>query len=127
MEKKDYLEFVLEKLQDRIRRIDSSILEGEKEIEGMHEYYWENYTEMDQYGYENFDNQQALLTQINTNQAQMKMRRRLLKMLDSPYFARVDFRFEDEEEAETFYIGQRPRTSWSTCPAWWWSSTSWRT
>ena len=39
MEKKDYLEFVLEKLQDRIRRIDSSILEGEKEIEGMHEYY----------------------------------------------------------------------------------------
>ncbi|MGN0322156.1 MAG: HelD family protein [Oliverpabstia sp.] len=105
MEKKDYLEFVLEKLQDRIRRIDSSILEGEKEIEGMHEYYWENYTEMDQYGYENFDNQQALLTQINTNQAQMKMRRRLLKMLDSPYFARVDFRYEDEEEAETFYIG----------------------
>ena len=105
MEKKDYLEFVLEKLQDRIRRIDSSILEGEKEIEGMHEYYWENYTEMDQYGYENFDNQQALLTQINTNQAQMKMRRRLLKMLDSPYFARVDFRYEDEEEAEIFYIG----------------------
>ncbi|MCI5509770.1 MAG: AAA family ATPase [Eubacterium sp.] len=105
MEKKDYLEFVLEKLQDRIRRIDSSILEGEKEIEGMHEYYWENYTEMDQYGYENFDNQQALLTQINTNQAQMKMRRRLLKMLDSPYFARVDFCYEDEEEAEIFYIG----------------------
>ncbi|MGN1184078.1 MAG: HelD family protein [Oliverpabstia sp.] len=105
MEKKDYLEFVLEKLKDRIRRIDSSILEGEKEIEGMHEYYWENYTEMDQYGYENFDNQQALLTQINTNQAQMKMRRRLLKMLDSPYFARVDFRYEDEEEAEIFYIG----------------------
>lgn len=105
MEKKDYLEFVLEKLQDRIRRIDSSILEGEKEIEGMHEYYWENYTEMDQYGYENFDNQQALLTQINTNQAQMKMRRRLMKMLDSPYFARVDFRYEDEDEAETFYIG----------------------
>lgn len=105
MEKKDYLEFVLEKLQDRIRRIDSLILEGEKEIEGMHEYYWGNYTEMDQYGYENFDNQQALLTQINTNQAQMKMRRRLLKMLDSPYFARVDFRYEDEEEAETFYIG----------------------
>ena len=22
----------------------------------MHEYYWENYTEMDQYGYEDYDN-----------------------------------------------------------------------
>ena len=26
----------------------------------MNEYYWENYTEMDEYGYENYDNQQAL-------------------------------------------------------------------
>ena len=30
----------------------------------MHEYYWENYTEMDQYGYENYDNQQALLHRL---------------------------------------------------------------
>ena len=49
-----YLEFVLEKLRERIQKISLSLAEGEKEIEGMHEYYWENYTEMDQYGYENF-------------------------------------------------------------------------
>ena len=36
-------------------------------MKGMHEYYWENYTEMDQYGYENFDNQQALLNQQQTD------------------------------------------------------------
>lgn len=100
-----YLDFVLEKLKDRIRKIDLTILEGEKEIEGMHEYYWENYTEMDQYGYENFDNQQALLNQVNTNQEQMKLRRRFKKMLDSPYFGRVDFCYDGDEEAETFYIG----------------------
>lgn len=100
-----YLDFVLEKLRERIRRIDLTILEGEKEIEGMHEYYWENYTEMDQYGYENFDNQQALLNQINTNQDQMRLRQRFRKMLDSPYFGRVDFRYDGDEEAESFYIG----------------------
>ena len=72
--RKDYLMFVLEKLRERIRKIDLMILEGEKEIEGMHDYYWENYTEMDQYGYENFDNQQALLSQINTNQEQLRLR-----------------------------------------------------
>ena len=33
----DYLGFVLEKLKDRIRRIDMTIIEGQKEIEGMHE------------------------------------------------------------------------------------------
>ena len=100
-----YLEFVLEKLRERIQKISLSLAEGEKEIEGMHEYYWENYTEMDQYGYENFDNQQALLNQINTNQQQLKMKQRLKNMLDSPYFGRVDFQYEGEDEPETFYIG----------------------
>lgn len=100
-----YLEFVLEKLRERIQKISLSLAEGEKEIEGMHEYYWENYTEMDQYGYENFDNQQALLNQINTNQQQLKMKHRFKNMLDSPYFGRVDFQYEGEDEPETFYIG----------------------
>ncbi len=100
-----YLNFVLEKLKERIQKINQLLLEGEQEVEGMHEYYWENYTEMDQYGYENFDNQQALLNQINSNQEQLKLKRRFKKMLDSPYFGCVDFRFEDEDEAESFYIG----------------------
>lgn len=52
-----FLAYVTDKLETRIAHISQSILEGQKDIEGMHEYYWENYTEMDQYGYENFDNQ----------------------------------------------------------------------
>lgn len=100
-----YLDRVLDGLCRRIEEIRASILEGEKEIESMHEYYWENYTEMDQYGYENFDNQQALLHQVNANQDQMQLCRRFRKMLDSPFFGRVDFCFEGEEESESFYIG----------------------
>ena len=45
---KKYLEMVTEKLEKRILEIRQSISEGQKEIEGMHEYYWENYTEMEQ-------------------------------------------------------------------------------
>ena len=100
-----FLTFVTDKLKARIARISESILEGQKDIEGMHEYYWENYTEMDQYGYENFDNQQALLHQINANEQQIHLRKRFRKMLDSPFFGRVDFLFEGEEEPEIFYIG----------------------
>ena len=100
-----FLTFVTDKLKTRIARISESILEGQKDIEGMHEYYWENYTEMDQYGYENFDNQQALLHQINANEQQIHLRKRFRKMLDSPFFGRVDFLFEGEEEPEIFYIG----------------------
>ena len=58
---REYLTHVTETLRHRITQLNDSIEAGQKEIEGMHEYYWENYTEMDQYGYENFDNQQALL------------------------------------------------------------------
>ncbi|MDO4306096.1 MAG: AAA family ATPase [Eubacteriales bacterium] len=104
-ESRKYLERVLASLHRRIAEIEESIAEGQKEIESMHEYYWENYTEMDQYGYENFDNQQALLHQVNANQEEMQRRHRFRKMLDSPFFGRVDFCFEDEEEPESFYIG----------------------
>ena len=100
-----FLANVTDKLKKRIADIGQSILEGQKDIEGMHEYYWENYTEMDQYGYENFDNQQALLHQINASEQQINLRKRFRKVLDSPFFGRVDFRFEGDDEPEIFYIG----------------------
>ena len=50
---REYLTHVTETLRHRITQLNDSIEAGQKEIEGMHEYYWENYTEMDQYGYEN--------------------------------------------------------------------------
>ena len=104
-EGKRYLDKVTGQLKERIGEVRESILQGQKDIEGMHEYYWENYTEMDQYGYEDFDNQQALLHQVNANQEQQAYLHRLEKMLDSPFFGRVDFRYEGEEESEKFYIG----------------------
>ncbi len=102
---KEFLSGILEKLNTRIQEIDASIEAGQKEIEGMHTYYWENYTEMDQYGYEDYDNQQALLHQVNANQEQLLLKQRFTKMLDSPFFGRVDFLYEGEEEPEIFYIG----------------------
>lgn len=101
----DYLNYVLEKINSRIQEINEKLAEGAKEVENMHDYYWENHTEMDEYGYENYDNSQALLSQINSNNEQLKLKERFRRMLDSPYFGRVDFVFEDEDEPEEFYIG----------------------
>lgn len=100
-----FLDTVLEMIRQRLNQLQGRIAEGEKEIEAMHEYYWENYTEMDEYGYENFDNQQALLNQINANAQQHSLHTRYKKMLNSPYFGRVDFIYDGEEEPESFYIG----------------------
>ena len=101
----EFLDDVTAKIRRRLEEIKRSLDEGQKEIENMHEYYWENYTEMDQYGYEDFDNQQALLNQVNANQDRLAMKHRLERMADAPFFGRVDFVFDGEEEAEPFYIG----------------------
>lgn len=102
---REFLVDVIARLTKIIKEIDVVISEGQKDIEDMNEYYWENYTEMDQYGYENFDNQQALLMQVNANQESKKLRKRLKKMLDAPFFGSVDFIYEGEEEPESFFIG----------------------
>lgn len=101
----EYLAVVVEKIRQKIESINQMLSSGQKEIESMNDYYWQNYAEMDEYGYEIYDNQQALLGQIKSNQEQALFRQRLKRMLDSPYFGRVDFCYEGEDEAESFYIG----------------------
>ena len=100
-----FLAEVSDKLRDRLTKLAETLLAGQQEIENMHAYYWENYTEMDQYGYEDFDNQQALLHQINANNESRLLYQRFQKMADAPFFGRVDFLYDGDEEAEIFYIG----------------------
>ncbi len=101
----EYLELVTRKLDRRIGELSAVILETQRDIDGMNEYYWENYTEMDQYGYEDFDNRRALLTQISANEHNLEMLHRLRKMKDSPFFGSVEFLYDGDDEAEVFYIG----------------------
>ena len=100
-----FLKEITDCLQQKIKELDEELSAGQQEIKNMHEYYWENYTEMDEYGYENYDNQQAVLHQVHANEEKLPKRKRLTKMLESPFFGRVDFRYDGEEESETFYIG----------------------
>ncbi len=100
-----FLDDVTEKLNDRIGELRQMLADGQQEIKNMHEYYWENYTEMDEYGYEVYDNQQALLHQVNANQEKKMLLHRLQRMLEAPFFGRVDFVYEGEEDVSVFYIG----------------------
>lgn len=100
-----HLELVTRKLNTRMKELGTAICEVQKDIEGMNDYYWENYTEMDQYGYEDMDNRRALLTQMNANEANIKSLQRMKKMSESPFFGSVEFLYDGDEEAEEFYIG----------------------
>ncbi len=105
LEETEYLNEIIRKINRRIEETEAVLIRGQKEIDNMHDYYWQNYTEMDQYGYEDYDNQQALLEQVNANMQQAMSKRKLMRMLDSPYFGRVDFTYEEDDFLKTFYIG----------------------
>lgn len=100
-----HLKLVTEKLNSKIDEMSAVIEEVQKDIESMNDYYWENYTEMDQYGYEDFDNRRALVTQVNANEENRLKLHRLKKMQGTPFFGSVEFLYDGDDEAEDFYIG----------------------
>lgn len=100
-----HLEVVRAKLNKKIADMSDVIQEVQRDIKSMNDYYWENYTEMDQYGYEDFDNQRALLTQVHANEDNQIKLVRLKKMADAPFFASIEFLYDGDEESEDFYIG----------------------
>lgn len=100
-----HLALVIEKLNTYIEKMSKTIREVDRDIESMNDYYWENYTEMDQYGYEDFDNRRALLNQVNANEENRKKLHRLKKMVGSPFFGSVKFVYDGDKNGEDFYIG----------------------
>lgn len=105
MSEASYLHLVKEILRQKIRGIDDKLVGTDQDIASMHDYFWENYTEFDEYGYELYDNSSALKSRIKEQEEYKKERRRYERMLDAPYFGRVDFRYAGEEKPETYYIG----------------------
>ena len=52
-----YLNMVLKKLEAAIKEQEQKIELHRTEISKMQEYFWESYTEYDEYGYEKIDNE----------------------------------------------------------------------
>lgn len=105
MTEQEYLDQTLTKLDTAIKAVEKELNLSDKDIFGLQEYYWENYTEFDEYGYEEFENRQQILTRVNSKSDYIRKLYAYSKMKDSPYFARVDFRFEDDDDTITCYIG----------------------
>jgi len=105
MNQEQYLSHVLDKLETAITEIEEKIQIRRSEIAKMQEYYWESYNEYDEFGYEKLDNDRLLREEMDSHGELSKKYARYVKMKDSPYFAAITFRYEGEEEEETYYIG----------------------
>lgn len=105
MNQEQYLSHVLAKLDKAIEELEGKMEFRRSEIARMQEYYWESYNEYDEFGYEKFDNDRLLREEMDSHGELAKKYARYIKMKDSPYFAAITFRYEGEEEEETYYIG----------------------
>ena len=100
-----YLENVIEKLSKAIGELEGKMEFRLSEISKMQEYFWESYTEYDEWGYEKYDNDRAFREEASAHRELVQKYGRFRKMMDSPYFAAITFRYDEEEEEETYYIG----------------------
>lgn len=103
-EEKEYLcglEKELRKTADKLLEQMNYYSAGSRE---SLKYFWEHQWEFDEY--ETSFNELALKKLVNTGEDTRKQFRRILTMMDSPYFARIDFRPSDDPELMKLYIGR---------------------
>ncbi len=99
-----HLEYIKGELAEAIKQADDSVEKFDKEYMDAKRYMVEHRGEIDPH--EMFQNELALNRIDNLGAFASEIRDRIAKLLDSPYFARIDFREVSKETPATLYIGR---------------------
>jgi DNA helicase-2/ATP-dependent DNA helicase PcrA len=102
-EERSYLEEVKEKLLLAIRRVNALVKEHSTELRRKKEYIHEHQSGMDEA--DHVAAGQSIDRMAFTGESAELRKRKLLKLLDSPYFGRIDFARGDTQEQIKVYIG----------------------
>lgn len=104
-QEEQYLQEVLDLIDVKQTELDKKVNITDKDMADFHEYFWNSYTEFDEYGYELYDNTNAIRQKIMQKGEYIREKYIYERMKDSPYFGRVDFLYEGDSEATACYIG----------------------
>lgn len=102
-EEQRYLKMILIKLRKAFQDIDDKIMNYAHEIREKKKYIWENLSQLD--SVEKADNRIAVSNTIAFGEKAILQRQKLSKLINSPYFGRIDFVRDDEIKENAFYIG----------------------
>ena len=100
----EHLDDIRNKLEDAIKKADDSVDRIDKEYMDSKRYMVQYRGEIDPH--EMFQNELALKQINNRGVFAVQNRDKLFKMLDSPYFARIDFLEVSQRTPDSFYIGR---------------------
>jgi len=107
-EEEEYLEGLKKQLEKEADEQLEKMGSASKNCMEVVRYLWEGRSEFDEFGYEAFNHRQILEGYADSGEEARKQFKRLVKMLDSPYFARINFQMEEEPEPLKVYIGKFP-------------------
>jgi DNA helicase-2/ATP-dependent DNA helicase PcrA len=98
-----YLAETVRLLAAELERLNVSIDTSIRTVEEHKQYMWDNLRDMDFAEKANF--RESVNMSVALGEHAMMTRERIERLLDSPYFARVDFRPDGEPDAGAHYIG----------------------
>ena len=103
MDERSYLDRVLEKLQIAFNNIEQKITHYSEEIIEAKRYMYENQAQFDRA--EKASNRAAVYQNIAIGEKAIGERVKLQKLIQSPYFGRIDFAASENPNGDVFYIG----------------------
>jgi len=98
------LENIKIKLSNALKRAEETVNQYDREYMESKRYVAHYRHEIDPQ--EIFQNELAIKQIENYGIFAVKIREKIAKLADSPYFARIDFRGDDDEDASVYYIGR---------------------
>jgi DNA helicase-2/ATP-dependent DNA helicase PcrA len=103
MDERSYLDKVLEKLQTAFDHIEQKITHYSEEIIEAKRYMYENQAQFDRA--EKASNRASVYQNIAIGEKAILQRGKLQKLIQSPYFGRIDFAVSENSRRDVFYIG----------------------
>ncbi|MFP4014608.1 MAG: HelD family protein [Chitinispirillaceae bacterium] len=105
-EEKHYFETVLSKLKASLQETNKRIHSASEGLEHNKQYLWDNIHDMD--GPEKSQIRQTIAIAGLTGESLVGKRDRLERLVDSPYFGRIDFSEKGTNAPKAIYIGVHP-------------------
>lgn len=102
-EERQYLEELKDRLRNALEQIDRHISDYAREVQEQKDYLWENKAGMDHA--EKVSVRQSVTQSALTGEAALEKKKKIQKLIRSPWFGRFDFREGGGNNAMPLYIG----------------------
>lgn len=102
-EERIYLEEIKERLSLALHRVANRVREHSEELRQNKQYIYEHQHGLDEADMVAAD--QSINRMVNTGEGAVERRRKLMKLVSSPYFGRIDFKSNNDSKETLVYVG----------------------